>query len=191
MLGTALSTSAFEGSFEEPRLKSNIVGIYEGSALLCTGVILDNDTIITAKHCLSSIKSTKRLMRLTLKGQPGARALEVFEHGRLDIALLKTSTLSVQRPYSGVYTSPLKSGEDIVIGGIGDNGEVVFGHSRVRASVGSLSEIEEGPLYLCHGDSGAAIFVKQNDNYLLAGIVLRGEEGCYGKGTFLNLKEVF
>lgn len=189
---TGLSSKAFDGNIPtDPGLSQSVVGIYVGENLLCTGVVWDDASIITAKHCMAKINTHKQLRALRVAGQAGSRVLEVFDHSKFDISILKTTTMNVERRFKGIYSSPLVSGDNVLIGGLDVDKNIVFGETGVRLSEGELTEIEEGPIYLCNGDSGAPVFLKDDsDQYYLAGIVIRGEEGCYGKGIFLNFSSI-
>jgi hypothetical protein len=163
-----------------------------GGTGICTGVVIDQYSVLTASHCflsgyasvdVSTFAGTRRASRVVL--HPGFSAAQ-FEQGG---ALVNDAALVFVDAPLGVSSSPLLLsrspivGEEAVVSGFGDDSQ--SGGSGImragNASVASVTaqhviiEYKNSESHPCPGDSGGPLLVRQGGVFAVVGVVSQSD----------------
>ncbi len=179
-----------------------VVAILEGGRLVCSGVAVAEDAVLTAGHCVQAF-AYKSVLVVSKQGRRLLRIRERILNAEFrpnepetDYALIRTA-----EPL-GVSALPLASstptaGQDLRVVGFGVDGvparsstgageERRWGTSRVQ-SIAERSFVAGGESQPCIGDSGAPALLRWPDGHAaIAGLCVSGSPRCTGGARFLR-----
>lgn len=193
-LSSGPSAALVGASSEGGPMASHVLMVLTSGAAgsgFCTGVVIAPDAILTAAHCVATLKSTRVMIRTeealaflepaAITKHPGYRAQAVRNRERsIDLAMIKLSTLlpAALKPVTFDDRAP-QIGSNYGIAGFGvtresagsSSGMLRWGELRTRAPLSSIllwAEDGRGQGFgACEGDSGGPIFALDT-NALLA-----------------------
>lgn len=175
----------------------------------CTGVIISNDTVLTAGHCAEDLDGTyvhfgldfaaKTAVRLSITkvtphpdycSQCGMSGTMLFNYA--DITVVKFSGKMPEgfAPVEFAKKSDLTVGMPITLAGFGLNEKhkyetiMKFTSAPLKLVGNSEFSTDETKAGSCSGDSGGPAFIEVNGKYLLAGITSRGDAACRQIGIY-------
>jgi hypothetical protein len=168
----------------------------------CTGVRLDESRVLTARHCVSgSPASAVRVISgpTTDAGtecpspaaSDGVEATAVATSGSLDLAVIRTgpSTGSTAPPCTqlpSVGTPGIIAGYGLAEGGL--LGVRHFLETEVVSTAGDVIAVQaRSAAGACVGDSGGPLFVKQGDQWCVAGALSTGSIDCRGLDRYQSI----
>lgn len=208
-LSTSAQTDGIIGGVDVPkgnRIITSIVAVYDAySSQLCTGSLLDNNTVMTAAHCLGSnvdgmfIMFDTQLSGTSERRQADQMAASLIWQDQLaknqdpvtgDIALIhfKGTVPAGYAPATFLTdASLLKKNAKVVLAGYGiSNGTTREGAGTLRAAFSTISDPKSdvGEVQLdqrngsgaCHGDSGGPAYIYRGGQYFLWGVTSRGSQ---------------
>lgn len=183
----------------------SVVAILEGGRLVCSGVAVAEDAVLTAAHCVQSVAYKSVLVA----GKQGRRLLRIRERAvnpefrpkepETDYALVRTAEpLGVSPVPLAVAGAAVKPGQSLRVVGFGADGlsggapagaavERRWGAARVH-SVAERSFFAGGESQPCIGDSGAPALLQTPDGRsTIIGICVSGSPRCTGGARFLRV----
>jgi hypothetical protein len=169
---------------------------------VCSGVVLDPHTVLTAKHCVDTQAPLRVVVGENTTCPEGeVEVVESRHHPELDLALLTLAedvvetfgTVPLVVDELGRYTP----GDAVQIAGFGLDGVTNQPGRRLFAAT-SLTEI--GPTFLsvraqygltgsCSGDSGGPLLVRDTAGRAgLIGVLSKGASDCVGEDHYVHLE---
>jgi hypothetical protein len=185
----------------EPSDANAIVAVGSRGKLLCSGVLVRSDAVVTAKHCVKDATSAPLSVRV---GREFACPVQTFgvaavsEHPTLDVALLRLAddTVGLATPIAWSSDLPRELS-------VGDAAEGA-GFGRAQGTLGSrrfvattVTELAEDIVVnggeepgLCAGDSGAPLLGRSHaGNLTIWGTLRGGSPACDGRDRFVRADE--
>lgn len=172
----------------------------------CSGTRISGRFILTAGHCLGSVRSVVLSDGTVVKVKkshrhPKYRDVDNYDNP-YDFALLELEGHVPAGPVAELATKKTqpKRGDVVGIAGFGHNGNQVQGklrksHVTIADSDYSKSEItSKGNVGICNGDSGGAGYQVNEGRVILWGVVSAGlnddRYGCSTRGVFSKVSTV-
>ncbi len=186
----------------------HIVGIYKKGEIKCTGVIVSQQTILTAAHCLSDVNKASIGFGLNKKKLQLLPVAEILQHPNYDETIVgivedpahDVMIVSFRGALPAGYEPAVISDQDLVqkdssvyIAGYGRDEDDEYDYLKVTQvnvveAVPFEFRTEEKKSGSCDGDSGGHVFIKNmEEKYILAGSVSRGDPSCYQYGIYENM----
>ncbi len=186
----------------------HIVGIFKKGETMCTGVLVSENTLITAAHCESELKYGKISFGLNIKkyefrpittykvhADYDESAIGIVDHAANDIAVVQFSGgLPVGFAPAEISDQDLVQKQmSVIIAGYGrdeDNNYDYLKSTTVNVVETANYEFrtDEKKTGSCDGDSGGPVFFKNTENkFILVGSVSRGDPQCHQFGVYENI----
>lgn len=180
-----------------------VINSYGNEGLFCSGVLIDESTVLTAAHCLQGPTRTIKVSYGKAKLTQSVDAVQWFAHPKFlgygsenDVGIIKLS-----KSISGWPTVPLlfsrtaQAGETGTIFGYGTTGSKKDTDTDIlRAGYAHVTQANESLIYMlytydsntCTGDSGGPLVLIQDGVAAVAGITSSGSvSGCgYGDNSY-------
>lgn len=183
----------------DPILQSTVIVYDKGAKQLCSGSLLENNTVLTAAHCIGS-GEMYIFFGSTLSPSAPRRLVDVMafsdywetryaeEQNSGDIALLHfDGTLPEGFKPAKILTNKkaLRKDLEVVVAGYGISdvatatGAGILRRTRLKVadpkfSVSEISLDQSQGTSVCHGDSGGPAYLEVNGELQLFGITSRG-----------------
>lgn len=190
----------------------------DGAEASCTGSILNDDTILTAAHCLDGMQAIEVRFGPSFFAPTFVRSETTFkmhdsylensenEFDTYDVGLVHFEGGLPEGYVSNQILNAnalIQDGQNVILSGYGvTNGWLGTGSGTLRVaetvpvknSKYAQTEIElnqskrEGGHGGCYGDSGGPAFIRINGQLLLWGVTSRGENGCDKTSIYTDLR---
>ncbi len=186
----------------------HIVGIFKKGETMCTGVLVSENTLITAAHCESEFSHGKISFGLNIKkyefrpittykvhADYDENAIGIVDHATNDIALVQFSG-GLPAGFAAAEISDqdlVQKQMSVIIAGYGrdeDNNYDYLKSTTVNVVEAANYEFrtDEKKTGSCDGDSGGPVFFKNTENkFILVGSVSRGDPQCHQFGVYENI----
>ena len=196
----ALRQSLVDGELDEA--DRSVVAILLGDTVVCSGVLIADDVVLTAAHCLSPSPTAvffgtgPQLGGETVavaEARPHPRYLEATLDNDIGALLLAGPPPLDAQPARLVPNdrAQLDPGQMLRLVGFGDgsaSGLLALkqtGHARVTTSDETAFYHEAAPAQTCHGDSGGPAFVEIDGLEYVVGIASAGDDSCDSFGRHM------
>ena len=186
--------------------------IDEAGFVVCSAVLLDAQTVLTAAHCIDGHEewwpADPSFLKISVGTGQEDTSADVHDIASLcnhrgyrtdarnfDIGRIKLAT-PTQVPVAPVNTFPIDEtwiGRTVTLVGFGPDYQQA-GPTTQRFGTGTISEVEEAtfvvtpnPAQGCSGDSGGAVFYESELGRVLIGLISRGPANCDGYTRILRI----
>ncbi len=202
----------YEVEREDPIARSTVAVITSGSSLsTCSGVLIAEDAVLTAAHCIHDGLSLVFQTRIPYPENSGLNARKTMIHPEYsrsthshDIALIYFKG-RLPKNYEPVplvdSTRELRRGEEVIIAGFGTDQR--YGSSMginvlravnkplthsIHPGFPGFSISQTDGTGACSGDSGGPVYLQEGDRMYLVGITSRMTESdtCEAGGKFVQ-----
>lgn len=193
---------------EKDNFAKHIVGIFKKNQTMCSGVLISENTAITAAHCASELKGGKisfglELKKLQFRPITKYKVHDNYDESAMGITDHPVNDLLVVQFSGGLpvgYSPAEISDQDLVqnqtrvtLAGYGrdeNNHYDILKSTDVNVVEAANYEFrtDEKKTGSCDGDSGGPVFFKDKDEkYILVGSVSRGDAECHEYGVYENI----
>lgn len=190
----------------------SVVAISMSDASTCTGVLIDEDTILTAAHCLRFAKPTRVSFGSPIGGGDSVSfepvdfethpdfcgrtqcGDEAYDYAYVELGEPMDIDPSPLLLRQDDWNGAMRRGAEVILVGYGvsePDGQEIDGYKREVTT--EITDFTEDRLQFragmggrdsCRGDSGGPAFVETDARMLLAGILSEGTETCGSGGWY-------
>ncbi|NRA68300.1 MAG: trypsin-like serine protease [Pseudobacteriovorax sp.] len=191
---------------EGGRIESSTVAIGAEGRFFCSGTLANDNTVITAAHCLQGREDGTVQIGFSRGGQitwepTTSHAVHprwnILFGNRFDIAVITMSGVAPEgyNPVK-IYQGELNRGDELILAGFGQReneqaGTLYYTDNPVQISRLSRNEIRynfsDTQTGACFGDSGGPAYVDVDGELQVIGATSRGARNCRGFGVYINV----
>jgi secreted trypsin-like serine protease len=186
----------------------HIVGIFKKGETMCTGVLVSENTLITAAHCESELRHGKISFGLNIKKYEFRpittyKVHADYDEGAIGIVDHPVNDIAVVQFSGGLPTgfAPAEMSDQdlvqkqipVIIAGYGRDEDDNYDYLKsttvnVVEAANYEFRTDEKKNGSCDGDSGGPVFFKNTENkFILVGSVSRGDSQCHQFGVYENV----
>ena len=186
----------------------HVIGIYKKGETWCTGVVISEEFALTAAHCIDDVKGAKLVFGATKNQWEFREIVKYKQHEEYNEEIVgitdvpANDLLLIQfkgglpfgySPASMPKENHILDKATVTLIGFGTDENESYDvlkttEVQVVESLPYEFRTEEKKSGSCSGDSGGPVFFKNVEGqYILAGLVSRGDENCHIYGIYENV----